>query len=54
MEREAYIPFAVWYTGGRARATMVRPPEPDSPVAWKKDLQNICDCGFNTVRCWVD
>ena len=33
---------------------MVRPPDPDSPVTWKKDLQTIQDCGFNTVRCWVD
>ena len=54
MEREPFIPFAVWYTGGKARATMVRPPEPDSPIAWKKDLQAIRDCGFNTVRCWTD
>lgn len=54
MEREPFIPFAVWYTGGKARATMVRPPEADSPITWKKDLQNIQDCGFNTVRCWVD
>ena len=54
MKRDEFIPFAVWYTGGRARATMVRPPEPDSPTAWKADLQHIYDCGFNTVRCWVD
>ena len=54
MKREEFIPFAVWYTGGRARATMVRPPESDSPVTWKKDLENISRCGFNTVRCWVD
>lgn len=54
MQREAFIPFAVWYTGGRARATMVRPPDANSPAEWKKDLQNIRDCGFNTVRCWID
>jgi len=51
---EKFIPIAAWYTGGRARATMVRPPGPDDREAWKKDLQNIADCGFNTVRCWVD
>lgn len=54
MERDEFIPVAVWYTGGRVRATMVQPPEPGSRVSWKKDLQTIKDCGFNTVRCWVD
>lgn len=54
MERQPFIPFAVWYTGGRTRATMVRPPESDSPETWKKDLENIQSCGFNAVRCWVD
>ncbi|HZQ07361.1 MAG TPA: beta-galactosidase [Anaerolineae bacterium] len=54
MQREPFIPFAVWYTGGRARATMVRPPDSNSRTEWKKDLENIRDCGFNTVRCWVD
>lgn len=51
---EKFIPIAAWYTGGRARATMVRPPGRDARESWKKDLQNIADCGFNTVRCWVD
>src|SRR5689334_25219634 len=54
MQREEFIPIAVWYTGGKARATMVRPPDADSPVSWKKDLETIKNCGFNTVRCWVD
>lgn len=54
MPQDSFLPIAVWYTGGRARATMVRPPEPDSPVTWRQDLQNIRDCGFNSVRCWVD
>ena len=54
MSREPFIPIAVWYTGGRARATMVRPPQADSPVSWRKDLENIHACGFNSVRAWVD
>jgi beta-galactosidase len=54
MKRDEFIPFAVWYTGGRTRATMVRPPEPGAREAWKKDLSNIQRCGFNTVRGWVD
>jgi beta-galactosidase len=51
---DKFIPIAVWYTGGRTRATMVRPPGPDARESWKRDLQNIAACGFNTVRCWVD
>jgi len=54
MQREPFIPFATWYTGGRARATMVRLPTPDAPQTWKKDLETIKNCGFNTVKCWVD
>lgn len=49
-----YMPVAAWYTGGRTRATMVRPPGPADRETWKKDVQNIAGCGFNTVRCWVD
>jgi beta-galactosidase len=33
---------------------MVRPPEENARENWKKDLENISRCGFNTVRCWVD
>jgi len=51
---EKYFPIAAWYTGGRTRATMVRPPGPDARQSWKKDLENIARCGFNTVKCWVD
>lgn len=54
MPLEPFIPFAVWYTGGRTRATMVRPPDADAPRSWKRDLEAIRNCGFNTVRCWVD
>jgi beta-galactosidase len=54
MPREPFIPIAVWYTGGRTRATMVRPPQADSEAGWRKDLQTIQACGFNTVRAWVD
>ena len=51
---ERFIPIAAWYTGGRTRATMVRPPRPGDRERWKHDLQNIAGCGFNAVRCWVD
>jgi len=51
---DKFIPIAAWYTGGRTRATMVRPPRLGDRERWKHDLQNIAGCGFNTVRCWVD
>ncbi|HEY65666.1 MAG TPA: hypothetical protein G4O02_13960 [Caldilineae bacterium] len=54
MHQEPFIPFAVWYTGGRARATMVRPPDANARDTWKKDVETIRDCGFNAIRCWVD
>ncbi len=54
MESEPFLPFAVWYTGGNTRATMVRPPTPESPQTWKRDVENIKRCGFNTIKCWVD
>jgi len=54
MLREPFIPIAVWYAGGRTRATMVRLPQADSEAGWRKDLQTIQACGFNTVRAWVD
>lgn len=51
---EHFLPIAVWYGGGRIRATMVRPPSPGDTERWKQDLANIARCGFNAVRCWVD
>ncbi|MDI7247865.1 MAG: beta-galactosidase [Bacillota bacterium] len=49
-----HFPMAVWYGGGRTRATMVRHPWPGAADEWRRDLANIKECGFNTVRCWVD
>ncbi|MCR4401965.1 MAG: beta-galactosidase [Firmicutes bacterium] len=48
------FPMAVWYGGGRTRATMVKHPGPRSAEDWRRDIANIKECGFNTVRCWVD
>lgn len=33
---------------------MVRPPLEDSAITWRKDLETIRACGFNTARAWVD
>jgi len=55
--KQTFLPLAVWYTGGDARATLVYPPEPDreqAKVRWQRDVQYIKACGFNAVRAWID
>ena len=49
-----FFPFSVWYSGGDARAPMLSEVTPESREEWKKDLQQIKDLGFNTVRTWVE
>jgi beta-galactosidase GanA len=49
-----YLPFAVWYSGGKARAPMLSQITENSPEEWHRDLQQIKSLGFNTVRTWVD
>ncbi len=49
-----FFPVSVWYGGGKARAPMLEAVTPQSPQAWKKDLEQIKNLGFNTVRCWVE
>ncbi len=51
---QRYFPMAVWYGGGKTRATMIRHPEAGARDEWRKDLTRIKDCGFNTVKTWVD
>jgi beta-galactosidase len=51
---EAFLPFAVWYGGGKARAPMLEAEPEKQRAAWRADLQKIKDLGFNSVRCWVD
>lgn len=54
---QSFLPIAVWYTGGEARATLVYPPEPDRATAkarWQQDIAYIKGCGFNAVRAWID
>ncbi len=49
-----FFPFAVWYSGGKARAPMLSPLTPASRAEWRHDLQQIKQLGFNTVRTWVE
>ena len=52
--QEKFFPVSVWYTGGKVRAPMIEPVSEKSRAEWKKDLQQIKNLGFNTVRCWVE
>ena len=51
---DPFLPVAVWYSGGRARAPMIAPLTADSEREWREDLKKIRDLGFNTVRTWVE
>jgi beta-galactosidase len=49
-----FFPFSVWYSGGKARAPMLSEVTPASRDEWRRDLQQIRDLGFNTVRTWAE
>ncbi len=49
-----HYPVSVWYAGGKARAPMLETVTPEKIDLWRKDLEQIKDLGFNTVRCWVE
>jgi beta-galactosidase len=49
-----FFPFAVWYSGGKARAPMLSELTPASRDEWRRDLEQIKALGFNTVRTWVE
>jgi beta-galactosidase len=49
-----FFPFSVWYSGGKARAPMLSGLTPSSREEWRRDLQQIKQLGFNTVRTWVE
>ncbi|MDD2299294.1 MAG: beta-galactosidase [Fermentimonas sp.] len=49
-----FFPFSVWYSGGKARAPMLSKITESSEAEWRKDLKQIKDLGFNTVRTWVE
>ncbi|HBX45091.1 beta-galactosidase [Limibacterium fermenti] len=49
-----FLPFSVWYSGGKARAPMLSKITANSEKEWRADLQQIKALGFNTVRTWVE
>jgi beta-galactosidase len=49
-----FFPFSVWYSGGKARAPMLSPRTATSREEWRRDLEQIKQLGFNTVRTWVE
>jgi beta-galactosidase len=51
---EDFFPFSVWYSGGKARAPMLEEIDETSRERWRRDVQQIKDLGFNTVRTWVE
>ncbi len=51
---DPFLPFAVWYGGGKERAPMLEADPEKHRAEWREDLRKIKDLGFNTVRCWVD
>ena len=49
-----FLPVAVWYGGGKARAPMLEPNARAKKELWRKDIRQIKALGFNTVRTWID
>jgi beta-galactosidase len=49
-----FLPVAVWYGGGTARAPMLEPDPLAKREVWRKDLRQIRALGFNAIRCWID
>jgi len=48
------LPMAVWYGGGKARAPMLERGARGKKEAWRTDVRQIRDLGFNTLRAWID
>jgi beta-galactosidase len=54
-ERTAdFLPMAVWYGGGKARAPMLERDARAKKEIWRKDVRQIRELGFNTMRAWID
>lgn len=54
VNKSDFFPYSVWYSGGKARATMLSEITPGSGEEWKKDIQQIKSLGFNSVKTWVE
>lgn len=53
-DAESFFPISVWYGGGKVRAPMLEANPLAKVEVWRKDLAQIKQLGFNTVRCWID
>lgn len=53
-QTEEYLPMAVWYGGGKARAPMLERGARQKKEIWRKDVKQIKALGFNTLRAWID
>ena len=49
-----FLPMAVWYGGGKARAPMLEPDARPKSEIWRRDLRQIKSLGFNAIRPWMD
>lgn len=49
-----FLPMAVWYGGGKARAPMLEAGARSKKELWRKDVQQIKALGFNAIRAWID
>ena len=49
-----FLPMAVWYGGGRARAPMLEGDARRKKDQWAADVRQIRALGFNTLRGWID
>jgi beta-galactosidase len=49
-----FLPMAVWYGGGRARAPMLERDPRSKKDEWAADVRQIRALGFNTLRGWID
>jgi beta-galactosidase GanA len=49
-----FLPMAVWYGGGKARAPMLESGARAKKEIWRKDVRQIKALGFNTIRTWID
>ena len=49
-----FLPMAVWYGGGKARAPMLEGHARSKKEIWRQDVRQIKALGFNTVRAWID
>jgi beta-galactosidase len=54
VNKSDFFPYSVWYSGGKARATMLSEVTLTSREEWKKDIQQIKALGFNSVKTWVE